>query len=85
MASAIVMLFTGFCLFQNHDLEENKLFTNSRNEVSTVKKINQRLSGGELLGAAPQPRPLHMCVHAESPHSCLTLSDPMDCSLPGSS
>ena len=26
-----------------------------------------------------------MCVHAKSPQSCLTLCDPMDCSLPGSS
>ena len=25
------------------------------------------------------------CVHAKSFHSCLTLCDPMDCSLPGSS
>ena len=27
----------------------------------------------------------HMCVHAKSLQSCLTLYDPMDCSLPGSS
>ena len=26
-----------------------------------------------------------VCVHAKSLQSCLTLSDPMDCSLPGSS
>ena len=26
-----------------------------------------------------------MCVHAKSLQSCLTLYDPMDCSLPGSS
>ena len=31
-------------------------------------------------------RQLHgMCIHAESLQSCLTLCDPMDCSLPGSS
>ena len=28
---------------------------------------------------------VYVCVHAQSLQSCLTLCDPMDCSLPGSS
>ena len=33
---------------------------------------------------SPKEIELHL-LHAKSPQSCLTLGDPMDCSLPGSS
>ena len=31
------------------------------------------------------PKHVHVCMHAQSLQLCLTLCDPMDCSLPGSS
>ena len=39
----------------------------------------------EHCSGLPFPSPMHQSEKSEVVHSCLTLSDPMDCSLPGSS
>ena len=46
--------------------------------VSTGQGSQHALSWGHSSGAAT-------CMHAELPHSCPTLCDPMDCSPPGPS
>ena len=39
----------------------------------------------EILGEKKIPNSIQRCTAAKSLQSCPTLSDPMDCSLPGSS
>ena len=39
----------------------------------------------EYWSGLPFPSPMHVCMHAKSLQSCLTLCDPMDSSPPGSS
>ena len=46
---------------------------------NTIVKIQYAPSQETGLSGVPR------CVHAKSLQSCLTLSKPMDCSLPGSS
>ena len=53
--------------------------------VLEVRTSSDELSGGDDTSQPITPSPTAAAAAAKSLQSCLTLRDPMDCSLPGSS
>ena len=57
----------------------------SHKPLSAAKKINEVIIQRNMITRCDKHYEGTVCVHAKLLQSCLTLSDPMDCSLPGSS
>ena len=75
---------------KQHNFVVKKPGTQNLNKVTKVNIVSNNSCGCHdtrtvsihLCGIISQ---IHVCVHAKSFQSCPTLSDTMDCSLPGSS
>ena len=60
------------------------LFVSPWTTVAHQAPLSLGFSRWEYLSGLPFPSPMHACIHVKWLQSCLTLCNPMDCSLPGS-